>query len=188
MRLILICIVCFWLIIPGYVNFTCANSSPPSHTFFSHYPDLNFQSVPDTIVDIKKIGLEILNGLPVSQVNEDYIYQLIDSIMVNDSIERSFFFKVYNKIFEQATGYIYLEIGFSIKKFLYHFPDDFFTLPDSRVKEYADEIGELFRTEEEFPMEAAQKYADVLEEKCSPKNLEKAKKFNEEMLKAVEKK
>jgi hypothetical protein len=144
--------------------------------------------VPDSVIDIKKIGLEILCGLPISKIKEEYIYQLMDSIMVSDSLERSFYFNVYNKIYEQATEYIYYEIGFSIKEFLYKFPDEFLSLPDTRLKEYAFEIGELFRTEEEFPLEAAQKYAGELEKKCSVSNIKKLEKFNKEMLEVVKSK
>jgi hypothetical protein len=105
--------------------------------------------------------------------------------MVDDPVERKFYFDVFNKIYEQATGYIYLEIGFSIKEFLFIYPDEFFDLPDARIKEFAFEIGELFRTEEEFPLEAARMYLDELENKCSTNNISKLQKFGAEMLDAV---
>jgi hypothetical protein len=188
MKLVRLSILSFWMIFNFSLNDTIANYK----TFYPILPSelqiVNKESTPDSVVNIKQIGLEILNGFSISQINEKYIYQLMDSIMVLDSIERSFYFEVFNKIYEQATGYIYYEIGFSIKEYLRQFPDDFFSLPDSRLKEYAFEIGELFRTEEEFPLEAAKKYASELEERCSAKYLKKLEKFNKEMLEAVESK
>jgi hypothetical protein len=173
-----------------YCSVNETNANPMTHfpSLPSDFHIYKYKSAPDSVVDIKKIGLEILNGLPISQIDEKYIYQLMDSIMVSDSIERSFYFNVYNKIYEQATGYIYLEIGFSIKEFLYKFPDEFFSLSDTRIKAYSFEIGELFRTEEEFPIEAAKKYVSELEKKCRRDSMTKLQEFSSEMLEAVESK
>lgn len=140
----------------------------------------------DSTAYLKKVGTEILNGLEISKIKEKYIFQLIDSVLVKDSTDRSFYFKVFNKIREVAKDNIAEEIGFYAKDYCRNFPDEFFCMTSSELKFFASEIGEIIRTEEEDPPQFAKDYILAIKEKCNPKYLQKVETFSKQMFGAME--
>jgi hypothetical protein len=140
----------------------------------------------DTIMELKKIGYDILSGVEISKINEKYIYDLIHCVMVKDSIDREFYFKVFNKIRNQAGGYISEDIGFYSKDFCRTYPNDFFSLEDSQLKSYAYDIGELIRTEEEDPASSAKDYILGIKKICNPKYLSKIDTFSKDIVDVIE--
>jgi hypothetical protein len=108
----------------------------------------------DSTIFLKNIGKEILEGRQISTIDEKYLYQIMDSIFVKDSINRSFYFAVFRRIRNEAKGYVAENVDFLSKEFCRRYPNEFFKLPKHELKEYAYDIGEIFRTEEEYPERA----------------------------------
>jgi hypothetical protein len=144
------------------------------------------QTKTDSTAYLKKIGTEILVSLKISTLDEKYIYQLIDSIFVKDSTDRSFYFKVFNKIRKQATGYIREYIDLEAKEYCKYYPNEFFCMPDSCLKSYAYDIGEEIRTEEEDPPNYTKEYINEIKNKCDPKYLKKVENFSKDIFDVME--
>ena len=78
---------------------------------------------------------------------------------------REFYFIVFNEIDHQAKGEIAVEMDWKIKDFCSKYPNEFFKISESEIKDYSQRIGELFRTEEEYPIESAQNYINDIKKK-----------------------
>lgn len=137
--------------------------------------------------DLKKIGSEILKGRKISTIDTSTIYQLIDSVLTKDSNDRRFYFEVFNRINNQAKGEIAEEINWKIKEFCNKYPNDFFNISNTEIEDYSARIGELFRTEEEYPLEAAQDYINWIKTKTNPIFNEKVKLFETVLLTRLKK-
>ena len=135
----------------------------------------------DSNTHLKKVGAEILGGTKISKIDEKYIYQLIDSILVIDSTDRSFYFKVFNKIRIQAREYLREYVDLEGREYCRKYPNEFFCMPDSVLKSYANDIGEEIRTEEEDPPQFAKDYIIEIKEKCNPKYLQKIETFSKNL-------
>jgi hypothetical protein len=146
----------------------------------------NGQTKTDSVAFLRNIGTEILDGLKISSIDEKYINQLIDSIFVKDSTDRSFYFKVFRQIRKQAEGYLAEDIDIHSKEFCRTYPNEFFKLPSSDLKSLAYDIGELFRTEEEFPIDAAKAYITEIKKRCDYKYLPKVEKFSKDIFDEME--
>lgn len=146
----------------------------------------NGQTKTDSIAFLKNIGTEILDGLKISSIDEKYIYQLINSIFVKDSTDRLFYFQVFRQIRKEAEGYLALDIDFNSKEYCKTYPNEFFNLPSSDLKSFAYDIGELLRTEEEFPMDAAKDYIADIKMKCETKHLKKVERFSKDIFDEME--
>jgi hypothetical protein len=146
----------------------------------------NCQTKTDSIAFLRNIGTEILDGLKISKINEKDIYDLIHSVMVKDSNERAFYFKVFNKIRNQAGGYIAEDISFYARDYCRSYPNEFFCLTNVELKSYAYEIGELIRTEEEFPQKSAEDFIKEIKEKCYPKYWQKVDTFSKDIFDEME--
>jgi len=146
----------------------------------------NGQTEIDSTVFLKNVGKEILEGKEISRINEKYLYQLIDSIQSKDSTERAFYFKIFREIRKQAKEYLAEEVDFQAKHFCLRYPNDFFSLPGSELKSYAYDIGELLRTEEEFPEQAAKDYIAEIKKKCDSNHLKKVEKFSKDIFDEME--
>ena len=141
----------------------------------------NGQIKPDSAANLKNIGNEILAGTKISGIEEKYLYKLIDSIVVKDSTERRFYFSVFKQIRKEAEGYLAEEINFHSKEYCYAFPDEFFAMSSAELKSYAHDIGELFRTEEEFPEQAAKDYISEIKKRCNSNFRKKVDRFSHEI-------
>jgi hypothetical protein len=139
----------------------------------------------ETTIDLKKIGSEILNGRKIATIDTLLIYQLIDSVLAKESKDREFYFKVFIEINHQAKGEIAVAIDWKIKDFCSKYPNEFFNISDSEIKDYSRRIGELFRTEEEYPLESAQKYVNDIKKRTNPVYHDKANIFSKELIKKV---
>jgi hypothetical protein len=140
----------------------------------------------DSIAEIKRIGSEILKGLDIKTINEKYVYYLIHNIMVTDSSDRAFYFKVFNKIRVHAGGYVAYEIGFYSKDYCKTYPNEFFFLSDSLLKSYAIEIGDVISSEEAEPNNYAKDYVGWIKEKTDKKYSAKAEQFCKDLLEEME--
>jgi hypothetical protein len=137
----------------------------------------------ETTHDLKKIGSEILNGRKIVTIDTSLIYQLIDSVLAKDSNSREFYFKVFNKINEPAKGEIAVEMDWKIKEFCFQYPNEFFNISNYEINDYAQRIGELFRTEEEYPIESAQNYIDNIKKRTDSVYCDKVNAFSIELIK-----
>jgi hypothetical protein len=135
---------------------------------------------------LRNIGTEILDGVKISSIDDIYIYQLIDSIFVKDSTDRLFYFKVFRQIRKEAGGYLADDIDFHSKEYCITYPNEFFNLPASDLKSFAYDIGELLRTEEEFPIDAAKKYIAAIKSRCNTKHLQKVERFSRDIFDEME--
>ena len=136
----------------------------------------------ETIINLKEIGNEILNGRKIVTIDTSLIYQLIDSVLAKNSKDREFYFKVFNVINHQAKGEIAVEMDRKIKVFCSKYPNELFKISDSEIKDYAQRIGELFRTEEEYPIESAQNYINDIKRRTNPAYSDKATVFSIELI------
>jgi hypothetical protein len=139
----------------------------------------------DSITELKRMGQRIVEGEKLTEFNEKYLYQLVHNIITKDSAERVFYFKVFNVIRSQAGGYLAEDIDFYTKRFCNDYPNDFFCLSDSLLRSYADDLGELIRTEEESPTEFADKFYQSIRTKSNPIFYEKIDRFYEDIKKAI---
>jgi hypothetical protein len=139
----------------------------------------------DTISDFKQIGVDILNGKQISEIDEKVLNQFIDSIMVDDSSDRKFYFKVFEKIREGGKGEIQEFISWKVISFSEKYPDDFFVLPENDLNQYAKVIGELFATEEENPLKKAQEYFENIKSKSKSNISDKFVMFEVEINKTI---
>ena len=146
----------------------------------------NGQTKTDSVAFLRNIGTEILDGLKISSIDEKYIYQLIDSIFVKDSTDRLFYFKVFRQIRKEAGGYLAEDIDFHSKEYCKTYPNEFFNLPSSDLKSFAYDIGELFRTQEEFPVESAKGYIAEIKKRCDSKYLPKVERFSKDIFDEME--
>jgi hypothetical protein len=137
----------------------------------------------DTTIKLKKVGSEILNGTKIAMIDTSLIYQLIDSVLSKDSKDREFYFKVFNEINNQAKGEISVEMDWKIKEFCFKYPNEFFNISDSEIKAYTQRIGELFRTEEEYPIESAQNYINDIKKRTNLAYSDKVNVFSIELIK-----
>jgi hypothetical protein len=137
----------------------------------------------DATNNLKKIGSEILNGRKIATIDTSLIYQLIDSVLAKDFKDREFYFKVFNEINHQAKGEIAQEMDWKIKDFCFKYPNEFFYISDHEIKDYSQRIGELFRTEEEYPIESAQNYVNDIKKRTNPEYHDKANMFSIELIK-----
>jgi hypothetical protein len=151
-----------------------------------HSETCNGQTKIDSVAFLRNIGTEILDGLKISSIDEKYIYQLIDSIFVKDSTDRIFYFKVFRQIRKEAGGYLAEDIDFHSKEYCLTYPNEFFNLPSSDLKSFAYDIGELLRTEEEFPIDAANDYIAEIKMKCDTKHLKKVERFSKDIFDEME--
>lgn len=140
----------------------------------------------DTLIKIKKIGTQILDGKMISYFDEKDIYTLIHLVTTPDSNDRKFYFKVFNSIKGQAREYMAQEVDDYSMSFCALYPNDFFLLADSSLKMYAYDIGELIRTEEEAPYEFAKEYCQKIREKCIPKYYDKVDKFYKDIVEEMD--
>ena len=136
----------------------------------------------ETTINLKEIGNEILNGRKIATIDTSLIYKFIDSVLTKDSKDREFYFKVFNVINHQAKGEIAVEIDWKIKVFCSKYPNEFFNISYSEIKDYSQRIGELFRTEEEYPIESAQNYVNDIKRRTNPVYSDKAKVFSIELI------
>jgi hypothetical protein len=114
----------------------------------------------DTKHDLKEIGIRILNGKDIDEIDSLQINQFIDSVMVKDSTERLFYFNVLNIIRKGISNETVEYIQWQMLSFSEKYPNDFFTLSDSDLEYYSKSSGEIFATQEEFPLERANNYID----------------------------
>lgn len=119
--------------------------------------DSNFYAI-ESNDSLRRISLEILNGRDISTLEISTIYQIIDSVLSKIPSERKFYFKVFNEIDRQAKGELAVEMDWKIKEFCYKYPNDFFNISGIQISEYAQRIGELLRTQEEYPEKATEDY------------------------------
>ncbi|MFB6320803.1 hypothetical protein [Saccharicrinis sp. FJH54] len=146
-------------------------------------------------VEIKNIGHEILNGTNISQIDEDYIYKLISNIIIKDSVDRAFYFKVFEIIYQQLPEYVAQGehefmptwINTYIKLYCLNYPNDFFNLTDTRISKFALEIGELLKSQEEDPKGYAKEYLAKIKEKCNSEYLEKFELFSKNLIMTIDK-
>ena len=151
-----------------------------------YYKSCNCQTKTDSISFLRNIGTEILDGLKISSIDEKYLYQLIDSIFIKDSTDRLFYFNVFRQIRKEAGGYLAEDIDFNSKEYCRTYPNEFFNLPSSDLKSFAYDIGELLRTEEEFPIDAAKDYIAEIKMKCDAKHLKKVERFSKDIFDEME--
>jgi hypothetical protein len=144
--------------------------------------DLNAKTN-ETTINLKKIGSEILNGKKIATIDTSLIYKLIDSVLAKDSKDREFYFKVFNEIDHQAKGEIAVEMDWKIKDFCSKYPNEFFKISESEIKDYSQRIGELFRTEEEYPIVSAQNYINEIKKRTNPGYYDKVNSFSIELIK-----
>jgi hypothetical protein len=137
---------------------------------------------------LQSIGNEILKGKDVSTINEKYLYQLIDSILVKDSSDREWYLKVFQKIRISISGDITQSIGFSEKEYVERFPNEAFSMPISDLMSYARDIGEIIRTEEENPSEYAKEYISKIKALLTQRNCQKFEIFSKYLFTAIEEK
>jgi len=137
---------------------------------------------------IKSIGTEILNGKDVSTINEKYLYQLIDSILAKDSIERVWYFKIFQKIRKSVSGDITQSIGFAEKEYIARFSNEAFNMPTTDLLSYARDIGEVFRTEEENPTQSAKEYILKIQESLTQLNYQKFDIFSKNLFDSLNEK
>lgn len=147
---------------------------------------VNRNIVNDSIAEIRRIGTEILNGLEIKKIDEKYIYYLIRSVMEKDSIDRIFYFKVFNKIRNQAVGNVVYEIRFYSKDFCQTYPNDLFCLNDSILKSYAYEIGEVISSEEAEPQKYVADYINWIKEKTNSQYTQKSELFFKYLLEEMD--
>jgi hypothetical protein len=144
------------------------------------------QTKTDSVAFLKNIGTDILDGLKISKIDEKYIYKLIDSIFVKDSTDRLFYFKVFRQIRKEAGGYLAEDIDFHSKEYCITYPNEFFNLPSSDLKSFAYDIGELLRTEEEFPIDAGKAYRAEIKKRCNSKYFAKVERFSKDIFDEME--
>jgi hypothetical protein len=137
---------------------------------------------------LKKIGKEIINERKITSVNTSIIYQLIDSALSKNPTERKFYFKVFNKINKLAKGEVVVELDWIIKEFCHKYPNDFFSISDTEVTDYARRIGELVRTEEEYPTKTANEYINNILKTTDKKYQKKLNMFTIELMKKIKEK
>ena len=113
------------------------------------------------------------------------IYHIMDSVFTINTSDRKFYFKVFNEIDKQAKGELAVEMDWKIKDFCYKYPNDFFSISETRIIDYAQRIGELFRTEEEFPKNAANEYIEYVRNISNKRFENQMTKFSLELLKKV---
>ena len=135
--------------------------------------------------ELKKTGIEILNGKKIATYDTSLIYRLLDGVFVKDSAERAFYFKVFNEIDRQAKGEIAVVMDWKIKEFCTKYPNEFLALSVAEITGYSQRIGELFRTEEEFPVESAEKYISDIRKRTNPAYSDKVSVFSMEIMKKV---
>jgi hypothetical protein len=133
----------------------------------SKFQDLAGQSK-DSNVELKKAGNEILNGRKIATFDTSLIYRLLDGVFAGDSAIRAFYFKVFNEIDRQSRGEIAVIIDWKIKEFCAKYPKEVFGLSVAEITGYSQRIGELFRTEEEFPVESAENYLNDIRKGTNP--------------------
>jgi len=137
---------------------------------------------------LKNIGKEILSGKDVSKINEKYLYQLIDSILVSDSAERKWYLKVFRILRISVTGDITQEVGFSEKEYVEQFSNEAFNMPTTDLISYARDIGEIFRTEEENPIQSVKEYILKIKESLTQLNCQKIDIFSKSLFDSINEK
>lgn len=140
----------------------------------------------DSTAYLKNIGSEILDGEKISKIDEKYIYRSIDSIFVTGSTDIAFYFKVFNKIREQAREYLREYVDLQTREYCRKYPNEFFCMTDSVLESYAYDIGEEIRTEEEDPSQFAKDYILEIKEKCNPKYFQKVETFSKNLFDKIE--
>ena len=134
---------------------------------------------------LKNVAEEIINGRKIETIELSMIYHIIDSVFTINTSDRKFYFKVFNEIDKQAKGELAVEMDWKIKDFCYKYPNDFFSISETRIIDYAQRIGELFRTEEEFPKNAANEYIEYVRNISNKRFENQMTKFSLELLKKV---
>jgi hypothetical protein len=126
---------------------------------FDNSPTTQINISSDTIIELKDIGKSILKGRDIQSIDVKHINQFIDSVMVEDSIQRQFYFQVLNKICKEIKNnesLIFVE--WQMLSFSKNYPNDFFKLSDSDLEYYSKLTGETFLSQEEFPLDRATDY------------------------------
>lgn len=140
----------------------------------------------DSNVEMKKAGNEVLNGRKIATFDTSLIYRLLDGVFAGESAERAFYFKVFNEIDRQAKGEIAVVMDWKIREFCTKYPNEFLALSVAEITGYSQRIGELFRTEEEFPVESAQNYLNDIWKRTNPAYSDEFSVFSKELLKKVQ--
>jgi len=134
---------------------------------------------------LKNVAEEIINGRKIETIELSMIYQIIDSVSTINPSDREFYFKVFNEIDRQAKGELAVEMDWKIKDFCYKYPNDFFSISETKIIDYAQRIGELLRTEEEFPKKAANEYIEHVRNNADKRFEKQMTKFSLELMKKV---
>jgi hypothetical protein len=153
-----------------------------SRTLLSTYSSSEVNESNDTLPVIAK---EILNGRRIETINLSIIYQIIDSVFTNNSSDRIFYFSVFNEIDGQAKGELSAEMDWKIKDFCYKYPNNFFSISEIKISDYAQRIGELLRTEEEFPQKAATDYIEHIQKLANDEYENRIKTFSLDLMNKV---
>ncbi len=138
-----------------------------------------------SIDTLKNVAEEIINGRKIETIELSMIYQIIDSVSTINPSDREFYFKVFNEIDRQAKGELAVEMDWKIKDFCYKFPNDFFSISETKIIDYAQRIGELLRTEEEFPKKTANEYIEHVRNNADKRFEKQMTKFSLELMKKV---
>jgi hypothetical protein len=134
---------------------------------------------------LKNVANEIINGRKIETIEPSMIYQIIDCVSTINPSDRKIYFRAFNEIDRQAKGELAVEMDWRIKDFCYKYPNDYFSISETKIIDYAQRIGELLRTEEEFPKKAANEYIEHIR-KIADKRFEKQMaKFSLELMKKV---
>jgi hypothetical protein len=143
---------------------------------------LNRNESNDTLINVAK---EILNGRKIETVELSIVYQIIDSVFTINPSDRRFYFKVFNEIDRQAKGELSVEMDWKIKDFCCKYPNDFFSISETKIIDYAQRIGELLRTEEEYPKKAANEYIGHIRNIADKRFEKQIENFSLELMKKV---
>lgn len=91
---------------------------------------------------VRLAGQRILNGESIWGKNEEVIFALMDSLSSPSPDSRNFYFSVFQKISEQADGYVGEAIGGYVLKFVSQYPDEFIAnANDGELKSFGYDAG-----------------------------------------------
>lgn len=165
--------------------FACSNSEKKSTNNKSVDSEKvvtdNGKTIADSTKSIKEVGIEILGGAPIFGNNEKYLFQLMDSLIVKNSNERAFYFKVFKKIVEKSDGYVSEAIGLYALKYLENYPNEFFSLSDEEIKSFMGYIAYEVRLSENNADSSLRTLLSQLKEKSNKETTKKIDLFEQEL-------
>ena len=103
------------------------------------------QSQPDSI---RVFGQCILDGEKIWTIKDQNLFLLMDRLTIPDSTERQFYFKVFEKIGEQADGWIAESIGGYVLKYFKLYPREYLhnstSIPESTLNRFSNMAADEF--------------------------------------------